>query len=247
MLGSKPAHQISNKAYHQRITKEGQTCKQKQQMLVQCCFCEEEANPSSKNQQEFTYCLPTTPTLLEDSNTIILHMNTNNVQCPHFHNCPYITIKQDRMQRHFQSQHPNNIIIIAKEGLLPQWQNCGIYQHNSNTTQHTDSAKCKQYTKIKRKQRQELKQNAATHVRLYIDNQPVKKVSKFQVFRTDNHQQWQRLTSSQKTGPQSTSNLGKDWKSCPQEDQCQPKSNGNLLQGHHPKHFIIWSRELDNK
>jgi acetyl-CoA carboxylase beta subunit len=78
------------------------------------------------------------------------------------------------MQRHIRAQHSNDIIIINEEGILPQCHNCGIFQYNAKTEQHMVTTKCKQYTEIKRKRRQEIIQNAATYVRFHINNQQEK-------------------------------------------------------------------------
>jgi hypothetical protein len=91
------------------------------------------------------------------------------------------------MQRHFGSQHhPTTSSSLSKSDY---YHNVEIVEF-SNTIQYIDSNKCKQYTTIRRKRSQELIQNAATHVRFYIDNQPVKKVSKLKYLRqiiTDNN------------------------------------------------------------
>jgi hypothetical protein len=194
MFGSKPVHRISNDAYNRRITREGKTCQEKQQTMVTCEYCEENVQKKSitqhnlskkcrniqrklpNNQQEVRmYCTLTTPTLLVTPYTITISMdNDTNVPCPH-EDCPYYTNKRDCMRRHYRARHPNNIITIAEECLLPQCNNCGLFQGNTHTKQQMDSNECKQYTEIKRKRRQERIQNAATHVNFRIDNQPVKK------------------------------------------------------------------------
>jgi hypothetical protein len=131
------------------------------------------------NQQEYQYCRPTTPILFEEGQTRITSMNQDTqTKCPH-PACPYSTNKRDRMRRHFRARHPNDVIVIEEEGLLPQCPQCGLYQQNAHTNQHTKSKECIQYTEVKKKRQQEVLQNAATHVRFYIDNQPVAKTTKF--------------------------------------------------------------------
>jgi hypothetical protein len=70
-------------------------------------------------------------------------------------------------------------MLSIEEGLLPQCTHCGLFQHNAHTRQHPESKECKQYAKVKKKRQKYVIQNAATHVRFHIDNQPVGKTSKF--------------------------------------------------------------------
>jgi hypothetical protein len=188
MLGSKPVH----RTYHQRNTKEGKTCQAKQQTIATCKYCEEKMQKKlltqhhlskecrdiqtklPNNQQEVRmYWTPTTPTLLVNPQTVTLSMdNDTNIPCPH-EDCLYYTNKRDHMRRHYRASHTNKTITIAKERLLPQCNNCRIFQCNAQTKQHMDSNECKQYTEIKRKRTQELIQSAATHVNFHIANQAV--------------------------------------------------------------------------
>jgi predicted RNase H-like nuclease len=85
----------------------------------------------------------------------------------------------DRMRRHLQARHPNDTIAIKEEGRLPQCTSCGLYQHNAHTAKHTKSKECKQYTKTKKRQWQEIIQNAANNVRFHIDNHPLEKTTNF--------------------------------------------------------------------
>jgi hypothetical protein len=80
--------------------------------------------------------------------------------------------------QNFRAHHPNNAIVIEEEGLIPQCLQCGLYQQNAHTSQHTKSKECIQYTKVKKKRQQEAIQKAATNVRFKIDNQPVAKTKK---------------------------------------------------------------------
>jgi hypothetical protein len=47
--------------------------------------------------------------------------------CPHT-DCPFTTTQRNKMQKHFRTRHPEDIIIIQEEGLLPKCPNCGIFQ-----------------------------------------------------------------------------------------------------------------------
>jgi hypothetical protein len=74
--------------------------------------------------QQVMVCLP----INEEPETLLLSMDELlQTQCLH-QDCPYSTIKRDRMRKHFRAHHPNDIMIIQQEGLLPQCTNCGIFQ-----------------------------------------------------------------------------------------------------------------------
>jgi hypothetical protein len=162
LLGSKTIHRLSEEAYHQKITKEGLSCQQKQQLKVKCEFCTEEIQTKSlkqhqlskrcqeikrktpKTQQEVTYFSPTTPSLSKEPETIVLSVdNHSNTICP-YSKCLYETHNRERIRRHFRARHPNDIIIIQQEGLLPQCTNCGLFQKNVKTEQHKNTIECQQ-------------------------------------------------------------------------------------------------------
>jgi hypothetical protein len=86
------------------------------------------------------------------------------VTCPH-QECPFVTTKRDKMQKHFRTRHPEDIITIQEEGLLPQRLNCGIFQKNTLTT----SQQYKHYAKSKDKKRQERIQESAKNVKFLWD------------------------------------------------------------------------------
>jgi hypothetical protein len=50
------------------------------------------------------------------------------------------------------------------EGLLPQCNNCGIFQKKAHSDLHSNSKECKHYANTKRKRKQELIQYAAKNV-----------------------------------------------------------------------------------
>jgi hypothetical protein len=83
------------------------------------------------------------------------------------------------MQKHFRSQHPNDIIIIIQqEGLLPQCTNCGI-QKNALTEHHTSSVECRKHTKTKTKRKKEIIQQAAPNVKFLVGQDKITRTSSF--------------------------------------------------------------------
>jgi hypothetical protein len=77
------------------------------------------------NNQQAMVCIPN---LEQESSTHYISIDhTTNINFPNL-NCPFTTNKRESMRRHFRTRHPQDIIIIEEEGLLPQWINCGIIQ-----------------------------------------------------------------------------------------------------------------------
>lgn len=84
------------------------------------------------------------------------------------------------MRQQFRSRHPNDIITIEEEGILPRCTKCRLFQKNDMSQQHLNSEDYKLFTLRMSKRKQEIMQEqAAVNVEFYINWQPVKKVSKF--------------------------------------------------------------------
>ena len=73
---------------------------------------------------------------LEESNTILMSVNNSRKTKCTYLNCKYETDQPAGMRKHFRSRHPNDIIILQEEGLLPQCPKCNIFQKNAMTTTH---------------------------------------------------------------------------------------------------------------
>jgi hypothetical protein len=74
-------------------------------------------------------CLPITveEETQEPQTHIVSITHQQQTTCPH-PNCPYTTHKGDRMRKHFRNRHPpEDIVIIAQEGLLPKCPNCATF------------------------------------------------------------------------------------------------------------------------
>jgi hypothetical protein len=161
ILGSKLIHQISDSAYYQMITKTGPTCEEKKQK-INCGNCGLEVqtrslkqhqlskqcrNTGMNNNQQDMVCIPI---LEQQSETYVISMN----QITHSNypsiECPYAKNKRDYMRKHFRTRHPQDIIVIQEEGLLPQCNNCGIFQNNVHTDQHSNSKECRYHAKTKK-------------------------------------------------------------------------------------------------
>jgi hypothetical protein len=102
-------------------------------------------------QQATTYCRPTTPTILKESQTISYQWTTKILPSAPTTNASMSHTKRERMRRHYRLRHSNDIIIIQQEGLLPQCINCGLFQQKVNTEQHKQTKKIQQSTETKRK------------------------------------------------------------------------------------------------
>jgi hypothetical protein len=83
------------------------------------------------------------------------------------------------MRKHFRAQHPNDIIIIQQEGLLPQCTNCGIFQKSALTERHTSSVECRKHTKTKTKRKKEIIQQAAPNVKFLLGQEKITRTSSF--------------------------------------------------------------------
>jgi hypothetical protein len=83
------------------------------------------------------------------------------------------------MRKHFRNRHPDDIIWIAEEGLIPQCPHCCLFQANSQTPQYQNSNDCRKHSNTKQKRRQEITQQAARNVKFYIGNGQIKKVNQF--------------------------------------------------------------------
>jgi hypothetical protein len=105
-------------------------------------------------------CLPVQEEEKQSEIFVISMDQQIQVTCPN-EDCPFATTQRDKMIKHFRTRHPEDIIIIQEEGLLPQCPNCGIFQKNSLTERHTASQQCKHYAKRKDKWRQARIQEAA--------------------------------------------------------------------------------------
>jgi hypothetical protein len=127
------------------------------------------------NQQDIV-CIPINE---ETSDTLVISMDEyDSTQCPH-QDCPYATIKRDRMRKHFCTRHPDDIIIIQEEGILPQFTNCGIFQKNALSEQHTPSLECIHHYLCKIKRRNAILQQAATNVKLKVGKETIRRTSSF--------------------------------------------------------------------
>jgi hypothetical protein len=99
-------------------------------------------------------------------------------QCP-AQNCPFITNNRTRMRKHFRVMHPEDIIIIKQEGLLPRCHECGLFQANVNTARHLNSEDCKKYATIKNNKRFDLCQKGAKNVQFQVNGEKIKMVEQF--------------------------------------------------------------------
>jgi 5'(3')-deoxyribonucleotidase len=77
------------------------------------------------------------------------------------------------MRRHFRTRHPQDIIIIQQEGILPQCNNCGIFKKNAHTQQHINSKDCQHYANSKKKRKQEIIQEAAKNVKFLVGQEEI--------------------------------------------------------------------------
>jgi hypothetical protein len=80
----------------------------------------------------------------------IKHENCPNIECYN------TTNKRDSMRKHFRTRHPQEFITIQQQGLLPQCNNCVIFQKNAHSDLHSNSKECKHYANTNRKRKQEL-------------------------------------------------------------------------------------------
>ena len=105
----------------------------------------------------------------EGTKTFEIDMKDNlTSDCPH-KNCTYSTNNIYGMRKHFRSRHPDDIVIIKCEGLLPQCVECGLFQKNVNSKAHLESEDCKRFAEIKRNRLIDFRQEAATNVKFNIN------------------------------------------------------------------------------
>jgi hypothetical protein len=85
--------------------------------------------------------------------------------------------KQKRFhEEHFRTRHPQDIIIIQQEGLLPQCNNCG---KNAHSGLHSNSKECRHYANTKKKRKQELIQYAAKNVKFVVGQEEISRKKSF--------------------------------------------------------------------
>ena len=101
-----------------------------------------------------------------------------NVKCPCF-KCSYNTSNRTLLRKHFRSRHPDAIIIIQQEGLLPRCHECGLFQGNVNSAAHLASQECKKYANIKNNRRFDLCQEASENVRFNVSGEEIIMVKEF--------------------------------------------------------------------
>jgi hypothetical protein len=172
ILGTPPIHKISSDAYFRMITRQGPTDREKQKLPTYYMHCNTQVQAQSmKKHQQSKHCMEVQkratnnqplmclPVLIPQEPSLQLISLQHSPNCPH-PNCPYSTHKADRMRKHFRNRHPEDIIWIAEEGLLPQCPHCGLFQANSHTPQHQNSIDCKNHTINKNKKTQEIIQQA---------------------------------------------------------------------------------------
>ena len=104
--------------------------------------------------------------------------NTEIIKCPCFQ-CLFTTNNKTRLRKHFRARHPNAIIIIKQEGLLPRCQECGLFQANVNSANHLESQECKKYAQIRSNRRFDLCQEAAKNVKFCVSGEEIKMVQEF--------------------------------------------------------------------
>ena len=100
------------------------------------------------------------------------------IRCP-VPDCAFYTKNKTALRRHFRVRHPEDIIIIMQEGLLPRCHECGLYQANVNTAKHLDSEDCKKYTMIRNKRKFDLSQQAAKNVKFQVNGENINMVEQF--------------------------------------------------------------------
>jgi hypothetical protein len=198
MTGSKPVHSLSEDAYKRMITGNGESYQEKQKMTIKCEFCNTEVQIGSKakhqlskkckkaknnqqtnNESEVSYCRSCTQSYdYETSNTMIIPRDNDILKCK-YDKCMFDTNKPDRMRRHYRARHPNDIVIIEEEGILPQCLDCGLFQKNVYTEKHKSSEDCRIHMEKKNKRRQEIRQQASRNVEFFITGKKIKKVTNF--------------------------------------------------------------------
>ena len=117
----------------------------------------------------------------DEYNEMVFEVNMpdkNMIVCP-VNGCPFNTNNKTRLRKHFRARHPEHIIIIVQEGLLPQCEECGIFQRNVNTMHHLQSEDCKKYAEIRRNRRFDTCQMAAKNVRFKVKGENIKMVQSF--------------------------------------------------------------------
>ena len=93
-------------------------------------------------------------------------------------NCPATIKTAGEMRKHFRNRHPEDTIIIADEGPLPQCPKCGLFQKNVDT-KHQESLDCKRFSGIKEKREQAKKQALASNFVFTINGTPIKSTTEF--------------------------------------------------------------------
>jgi hypothetical protein len=119
---------------------------------------------NNENEQENVFCIDMKKDIV--------------IKCP-VHNCSLRTSNKTILRKHFRVRHPEDIIIIMQEGLLPRCNECGLYQANVNTARHLESEDCKKYTAIRNNTRFDLSQQATNNVQFKVNVEKINMVQQF--------------------------------------------------------------------
>jgi hypothetical protein len=189
--GGKVYEAISNVAYNRKVTGTGMTHRERSLEKIECNCCGElvgrqyirkhqqtakcKAN-REKYKPEITVELPETIQHEPKCYTINIVAGMEN-KCT-VNNCPAMIKTAGEMRKHFRNRHPEDTIIIADEGLLPQCPKCGLFQKNVDA-KHQESLDCKRFSGIKEKREQAKKQALASDFVFTINGTPIKSTTEF--------------------------------------------------------------------
>jgi Reverse transcriptase (RNA-dependent DNA polymerase) len=194
MKADKKRMMMSEESYARRILGVGLSSIEQQKTRVSCEFCNKIVQKGSLKNHYLSYnCKKAqkskNATIIQENMTCIEIETTPNIyeidvqknimtKCPCL-KCPFDTDKCMNMRKHFRARHIDDIIIIRQEGLLPQCQECGLFQKNVNSSQHLNSEECKKYAEIRRNTYLDKCYAAAENVCFNINDEEIKKVNQF--------------------------------------------------------------------
>ena len=202
MTGGKISSPISPSAYSRKVTGFGFTSRELGSQKQECDLCSElvmqrnmtnhkktqkcqlatkertQQNAPTTGNQEPIPAVSTVPTEGIESEMFHLSMPKGGwTECP-AQECPFTTRSRSRMRQHFRSRHPQDTIIIGKEGQLPQCPKCGLFQHNVDLS-HQATADCRRFTIVWENQKETLIQQAASKTVFTVGDTPIENVDEF--------------------------------------------------------------------
>jgi hypothetical protein len=234
MTGCKAYTSISKEAYDRRVTGKGISNQERRLQKVECELCGATVNRQHlKNHQKTIKCQRGREEWATRRAEMVGICNDSTQEqeagietttseyrfsmptkqetpCP-VPECHYVTSTRTEMRRHFRARHPDDTIVIAEEGKLPQCENCGLFQKIVDQ-KHKMSEDCKKATRSRQARLDEKRQQAAREFTFTVAGTPIERVKEFKYLGRvldESDDDWPALQSNLKKAREKWSRIGR--------------------------------------